>query len=426
MTRGAGISGSCIPLIFADRSEVLVAAFDTVQQTNQRHEVIDALRGFALIGVCMVNLASLTLYDFLDAIAKKSLPTSGFDAIAVPAIEWLVNVKFITIFSLLFGLGFALQLQRAASNGFAGWWQYLKRMLVLIIIGWIHAWFVWWGDILLTYAVVGLLLLPFRHVPDRALLISGIAIALLPPLVAPYVRPLLTGLFDEPALYARSLERFSSADWGDVLNANMAMSEWARLSNWALVCFVLGRFLLGYWAGRKGLQFATAENRPVLRRILCGALGLGIGAAALSYFQPAMLAAWPAMGTGAPRVLIRMLLRIAPLALGIAYAAGFALLFYRAAWARRLRVLAPFGRMALSNYVTQSFLGIALFYGVGFGIGPRFGMIGVLVACAFTVALQMWWSRVWLSHFTHGPLEWLWRWLTHGRRPRFRIDASTI
>lgn len=140
-----------------------MAAFDTVQRTNQRHEVIDALRGFALIGVCMVNLASLTLYDFLDASAKKSLPTSGFDAIAVPVVEWLVNVKFITIFSLLFGLGFALQMQRAASNGVAGWWQYLKRMLVLIIIGWIHAWFVWWGDILLTYAVVGLLLLPFRH-----------------------------------------------------------------------------------------------------------------------------------------------------------------------------------------------------------------------------------------------------------------------
>jgi uncharacterized protein len=93
---------------------------DVLQQTHRRHEVIDALRGFALIGVCMVNLASLTLYEFLDTTRKEALATSGFDAIAVPVVAWMVNVKFITIFSLLFGLGFALQLQRASSSGSAG------------------------------------------------------------------------------------------------------------------------------------------------------------------------------------------------------------------------------------------------------------------------------------------------------------------
>jgi uncharacterized protein len=82
--------------------------------------------------------------------------------------------------------------------------------------------------------------------------------------------------------------------------------------------------------------------------------------------------------------------------------------------------------MALTNYVTQSLMGIALFYGVGLGIGPRFGMIGVLVACASMVALQMWWSRAWLARFTHGPLEWVWRWFTQGSRPRFRIGEITV
>jgi uncharacterized protein len=267
-------------------------------------------------------------------------------------------------------------------------------------------------------------MLPFRHVSDRGLLKSGIAIALLPPVIAPFVRPLLAGLFDQPALYARALQSFSSSNWADALNANIALAEWARLSNWPLVCFVLGRFLLGYWAGRKGLHLITEENFPVLRRIFFVALGSGLAATALSHFEPAMLTAWPAVSTGIPRVLVRMLLRIGPLAMGIAYAAGFVLLFYRAAWARRLRVLAPFGRMALTNYVTQSLMGIALFYGVGLGVGPRFGMIGVLVACASMVALQMWWSRVWLAHFTHGPLEWVWRWFTQGSRPPVRVDAS--
>src|SRR5687768_13433523 len=111
-------------------------------QDFQRHDVIDALRGFALIGVCLVNLVSLSLYEFLDAPAKESLASFRFDSIAEQAMAWLVNIKFITIFSLLFGLGFALQMQRAASRDEDGVWRYVRRIAVLMAIGSIHAWFV--------------------------------------------------------------------------------------------------------------------------------------------------------------------------------------------------------------------------------------------------------------------------------------------
>ncbi|HEX2583788.1 MAG TPA: DUF418 domain-containing protein [Steroidobacteraceae bacterium] len=373
----------------------------------------------------MSNLAYLSLYEFLDATARGSLISSNFDAIATPIMEWVVNGKFITIFSLLFGLGFSLQIQRATLSGGAHLWQYLRRILVLMFMGWIHSWFIWWGDILLTYAVIGLLMIPFRHVSDRVLLICGVTIAVLPSLIGTYVRALLTTPPDDTVVYARALHGFSSGNLGDALSANIATAKWAR-ANWPLVFFILARFLLGYWAGRKDLFFATEQNYRTLRRIFYGALALSLAATTCSYVQSKIIAAYPAISTGTFKVLIRMMLRAGPLAIGIAYAVGFVLLFNRPAWASRLRVLVPFGRMALTNYLTQSLIGIVLFYGVGIGIGPRFGMISVCVACALTVALQIWWSQVWLSHFTQGPLEWVWRWLTYGRRPQFRMDKGTI
>jgi uncharacterized protein len=383
----------------------------------QRYELIDALRGFALAGVLMVNLASLTSYDLLTETARAALPSSGFDAIAAHAMELLVNIKFITLFSLLFGLGFALQLERAQARGRSGLWRYARRLLVLLGIGLVHSYFIWWGDILLTYAVVGLLMLPFARLPDRALLAAGFAIALLPPLLSPWVRTILPAMPTQADVYAVGLEAFASSSWMRTLDANVALANWARVSNWALVCFVLGRFLLGYWAGRRGLLQRPEQHLPLLARIFAWALAIGVAVTALSYLQASLRAAWPLLESDAAKVAIRVLLRIGPLSLGIAYACGFALLFCRPAWRRALRVLAPVGRMALTHYVAQSLVGVMLFYGIGFGIGPRWGMAGLLGAWSLIFAAQVLLSHAWLSRFRYGPLEWLWRWLTYGGRP---------
>lgn len=389
-----------------------------------RHDVIDALRGFALLGMCMVNLVSLSLYEFLDEAGKGALPTAGFDAFVAEAMTWLVNIKFITLFSLLFGLGFALQLERAQRRGQAGVGRYVRRLLVLLAIGTVHAWWAWWGDILFTYALVGLLMIPFRHASDRMLLVAGIAVALLPPLIAPLVKPLLPAVPAQAQMYAGALQAFASPSWPQAFAFNIQMSNWARVSNWALVCFVLGRFLLGYWAGRRGLLQSPGTHRLLLRRILASALIAWALSTVLGLVQAPLREAWPAIDVEPVKVAIRMLLRVGPLALGIAYAVGFVLLFLRAGWSRRLAVFAPLGRMALSNYLAQSVLGIALFYGVGLDLGCTSGLAGVLLAWIAIIALQLWWSRWWLARFAYGPAEWLWRWATYGQRPRMRLAAE--
>lgn len=390
---------------------------------GERYDLIDALRGFALLGVCLANLSPLSLYEFLDPKEQAALPTGGFDVVAQHVIEELVNIKFITIFSLLFGLGFAVQLERAQARGHGMVPGYVRRLLVLLAIGAIHAWFVWWGDILFTYALVGLLMLPLRHASNRLLLIVGLVVAMLPPLIAPAVRPLLPEFASQAQMYGRALEAFSGGSWVHAIEFNMQMSGWARLSNWALVCFVLGRFLLGYWAGRAGLLQEPERHLPLLWRILLGAVLAWLAATMLAQVQVTMRAAWPPIDIEPVKVAIRMLLRIGPLALGIAYAAGFALLYRRPAWEHRLRWLVPLGRMALTNYLAQSLIGIALFYGVGANLGPRYGMAGILVVCVLVLTVQVVWSRWWLHRFQYGPIEWLWRWATYGERPLMRRRA---
>ena len=259
---------------------------------RERHDLIDALRGFALGGVLMVNLVSFTLYEFLSDTARAALPTAGFDSIALQAMDLLVNVKFITLFSLLFGLGFSLQMERAEASG--GLARFVRRLLILLVIGLVHSYFIWWGDILLTYAVVGLLLVCFRNASDRTLLVAGLVIALLlPPLLSPWIREALGAWPKQAQVYVGALQAFSSQSPGAALRGNIDMANWARVSNWALVCFVLGRFLLGYWAGRRGLFQHPLRHKSLIARLFWGSLLAGIAMTILQFTQAGSARAVP-------------------------------------------------------------------------------------------------------------------------------------
>ncbi|MEP6906900.1 MAG: DUF418 domain-containing protein [Pseudoxanthomonas sp.] len=388
---------------------------------KERHDLIDALRGFALGGVLLVNLAYFSLYEYLPDPARAVLPTARFDAVALQVIELLVNIKFITLFSLLFGLGFSLQMDRTQATG--GLVRFMRRLLILLVIGVLHSWFVWWGDILLTYAVVGFLLICFRRVPDWLLLAGGLALALaVPPLVSPWMREVLADWPKQTEVYADALRTFSSTSLSTAFDGNTRLATWARISNWALVCFVLGRFLLGYWAGRRGLFQHPAQHRVLIARLFQGSLAIGIAMTVLQFAKGGLREQFAWLDNEPGKLVIRILLRAGPLALGIAYATGFALLFLQPAWQRRLQLLAPMGRMALTHYLSQSVLGIALFYGIGLGIGPRWGAAGCLLAWGAIFGLQVWASHWWLARFRSGPMEWAWRSLTYGRRQPFLLQ----
>jgi uncharacterized protein len=398
-------------------------AFSTSCLPEERFEAIDALRGFALAGVFLSNLAALSLFGMLPADTRAALPTAAFDTLAMQAIDLLIGGKFITIFSLLFGLGFAMQLKRAEARASGGLARYVRRLLVLLGIGAAHSYFVWWGDILLVYAVAGLALILFRGLSDRMLLGLGLTIALvLPLLAAPWIDSVFPSASPQEELYAWALQAFSAEDPFAALHANAALANWARIGNWPLACFVLGRFLLGYWAGRAELLQRPDQHLPSIRRIFAWSLGIGV-ALTLAYRNDAARLLMENADSGAGMDFTDVIDKSTALALGIAYATGFALLYRHLAWQRWLRLLAPVGRMALTHYLAQSVICVVLFYGVGLGVGPEWGVAAWLIVWAAFFALQIVLSHVWLARYRYGPMEWLWRWLTDGARPALRRYA---
>lgn len=378
---------------------------------GERHGLIDALRGFALAGVLLVNLGAFTLYDYLDPAARQALPTAGFDAVAGTLVRVLVENKSITLFSLLFGLGFSLQMERAAARGGDGLHLYLRRIAVLGLFGFAHCYLLWWGDILLVYALMALVLVLFRKAADRVLLGCGLFVALvLPPLLQPWIEAALAGQPGEEAMKAANLSAFASTSYLTALRQNAAFANWAWTSYWGIYAFVAGRFLLGAWAGRRRLLQQPAVHRVLLQRLCLGGLLAGSAITVLGEFLLPLGEHGPVA-----TFCIRVLLRIGSPALAIGYAAGFALLYLHAGWRRWLDVFAPVGRMALSNYLVQTIVCTTVFYGFGLGVGPRHGYAGWLLAWAVLFAVQIALSHWWLARFRFGPAEWLWRSLAYAR-----------
>ena len=381
----------------------------------QRLELLDTLRGFALAGVLLANLVALSLYPFLPAEQMRALPTAGFDRLLDPALGALVSGRFITLFSLLFGVGFAMQMQRAAGDPTARR-RYLRRLAALFAIGLLHAHLLWWGDVLRYYAVLGLLLLPLSRLPTGALAAIGTVLIVVPqPLIAHLFAGAGPPLAPQEQANAAALAAFSSVDWSTMWQGNRAFFDWWLPARWGIVLAVAGCMLIGVALGRSGALLDPSAHVRFWNRLLLAlpvGLALSLGLVLLEYGRLPGLDAWQA---GAGRALQRMLHHGATLLLGLGYMAGVVWLFGQPRGRPALQPLAPVGRMALSNYLAQTVVAVAVFYGVGLGLGPRFGLVGVGAAWVLLFAAQVAASRWWLARFRFGPAEWLWRSATYAR-----------
>ena len=378
----------------------------------ERIVVVDGLRGLALAGILCANSLYWSGWDFMS----EAQASARFGAEATRALsfwhKFLVDGKFYTIFSLLFGLGFALQLARLEARGADGLRVFRRRLLVLLGIGLVHLVLVWDGDILTLYALLGFLLPLFRRVSERTLL-AWAAGCLLVPLAAV---PLFEAMGWAPwrALFALAnaidpatrnpqpdlVALLQRPDWGSFFT--WRSTGWVfriemLLENWRLPK-VFGTMLLGMWAGRRLVAGTLLEDRRLLWGVLAAGLAIGVPASWLYAVTPnSGQNSWGSMIGTAP--------------LGFAYAAGFVL-----AWpAARLVLgwLAAPGRMALTNYLAQSLLGSAVYLGVGFRLAGRAPPLTVYAIAAAIFAAQVLWSHLWLARFAQGPMEWVWRRLTY-------------
>ncbi|QKK03051.1 MAG: DUF418 domain-containing protein [Pseudomonadota bacterium] len=397
---------------------------------NERHDVLDALRGFALFGIFLANIRFFSGWEFLGPEQRNVLAGSAFDLIDFLHLA-VIDGKFYTLFSFLFGLGFALQLARLEGRGAAATRIYLRRTSILLGIGLLHLFVFWVGDILAPYALLGFVLLAVRHWTDRTLLIVA-GLALLVP-IAGYALFWAFGVDQSLGLYNLAYAMMPPgaedpmvdlrlSDWSERLQSSFALGvlrfgylfdtwRWPKL-------FAI--MLLGLWAGRRLVRGELLGNT----RLLVGVLMIG-GLSGL--VAGPILAALDGIGFDRPHSLNGLYAVIAytfaVIPLGLAYAAGFVLLWRRASGS--LRLLAAPGRMALTNYLGQTLIGLTVFYGIGFdqaGQWPIQALIAFACAVYLTQAVL---SNLWLKAFQYGPLEWLWRALTYGSAPKLRRAMAT-
>lgn len=383
----------------------------------ERHERIqgmDALRGFALLGVLTINM-----FTFIGPFDRM------FDHWA--SWRWLqffvlmmVQGKFYCLFSWLFGMGFSVQLQRLEARGLQGNRLYRRRLAVLLCLGLAQGLLIWMGDILFSYAVLGFVLLTFRRRSDRVLWVSACVLIGFSTLFI-LREALLGGIHVQLSEgQAEAIRAYAQGPYAALFKVRLKQ----LLENYTLTLVgvgpqILGMFLLGAYVGRRGWLADPVAHRTSLKRMAFWGLGLGLPMNAV-YAAMMQKGGMPAPGHLLPLYAQLIFIPFGPL-LTLGMAAAFILVL--PTW-RALQALAPAGRMALTHYLTHSvvFTTVFSFWGTG-----TYGRIPTWWAPP--LALATWWLQVavspwWLRHFRMGPVEWVWRSLTYGKAQPFRSQEA--
>jgi uncharacterized protein len=390
-----------------------------------RIEVVDVLRGFSVLGILLMNMLSFSGY-------AQAQHLEGIHRVAMLAIRFVAQAKFYTLFSFLFGWGMAIQMARAERRGARFVRFYVRRLLILLLIGLVHAILIWDGDILVTYALLGFPLLLFRKRADRTLLIAVLICMLVPILLSTpglgeafgeaytqvtedlrqqVVAGYQAGVYTTGSYVAATLHRLKSLRLG-----------YAGAPYWATHIF--GMFLLGLLAGRRRIFESIPAHLPLIRKVLWCGLIVGVVfnlVFVCAFDSPALVpSSWYELATRGART-------IGGPALCLFYITALILVYQKGATETRffgknlVSPLAAVGRTALSNYLFQSLVCTLIFYGYGLGL---YGKLGPAVTLILTIAiyrLQVSLSHWWLSRYRFGPAEWLWRSLTYGRFQPMRV-----
>jgi len=389
---------------------------------------LDVLRGFALCGILLMNVRTMAMPE-----PAYFFPYTWGDMTGVNGFTWyltelLANSKFITLFSLLFGAGIVLMNDkaRAAGRGFAG--LHFRRMFYLLLFGLVHGYLLWEGDILVSYALCGLWVFLFRNRRPRTLIIWGLVILLIGSSIMCGVWVSSAGWPDEVlASFETGLAPTHEAQLDQVthmtggflsqmkhrLNATLSMH--LTVFPFYMVWRVGGTMLLGMALFKLG-WLTGAASRRTYRILVALALLVGIPVTywgimrqdaigwepIRSFFSTSLWGYWGSFA----------------IALGWL---GLVMLWCGSDKAVGLRDrFAALGRMALTNYIMQSVLGIMIFYGYGLALFGRIPHVGQLAFVIGVWVVQLLWSPWWLARFRFGPAEWLWRSLSYRKKQPFR------
>ena len=389
---------------------------------SERITSLDALRGFALLGILVINVRVFSM-------PEQTLlnPTVYGDFTGLNYWTWFVGhvfaqSKFITVFSALFGAGVLLFVESKEDKGQDAVRLHLRRTAVLIAIGLLHAYLLWYGDILVTYGLIGIFLLFVRDLDARRLAgLAGIFLLFVPAIelfaavsiggeaIAGQWLPAEAAIRDQVAAYR--------GGWLDQMSHRVGSSFQRQTSGLIGSSFwrVGGVMLLGMALYKKGALTGERSTAFYRRLVAGGVVGVGVVVAGVAYIEANDWSAGAALYW-------RQFNYVGSLLVAGGYV-GLVTLFVR--WRGEGLVtgaLAAVGRTAFTNYLLQTVAATTVFYGHGLGL---FGSVSRVEAMGIVVAIwavQVPLSVLWLRHFRFGPVEWVWRTLTYGEAQSMRLE----
>ena len=335
---------------------------------KKRINSIDALRGFALIGIMLLHC--MERFD-LTIIPEVASPFwQRVDTFVYEAMYSLFAGKSYAIFSFLFGLSFYMQMDSQAAKGYDFRARFVWRLVLLFIFGYING-LIYMGEFFIIYAVLGLFLVPLYKVPTKYLVVVMILLFLQIPAIVSFVTLLGNPTQNEPShlnvymnqLYATCAGIYAEGSFKDVLAFNVwngEVAKWLWTINNYRYLQLLGLFIAGMLVGRMEIHKSEEKMIRYSRLML---------PYSLAWFVVFYLIVWllPALGvTGfALSVGTTLFKTFANLGMMMLYICGFTLLYYNHGWQKGLDRIAPVGRMSVTNYMAQSMVGVCLFYGFG-------------------------------------------------------------
>lgn len=413
----------------------MTTAQPTIVTPKEKNRIvtIDALRGFALAGVALVHMVE----QYIAGPHPEGF-MEGVNGIPDLIIQGLITIfftgKFFALFSILFGLSFSIQMDSAENKGQKFGGRFIWRAALLFVIGYVHQLF-YRGDILTIYAVLAPFIIPFYRVSNKWLLITAGLIFLGIPRFLAFVlfgSEGVTGVHpmmdNNHELVKEYIETVSTGSIGDVffLNATYGMLTKIdfQISFFGRFFYTFGYFLIGLWLGKTGIFRNLSAYAKQIKNVMLwsiGALMLSFVFTAVSFAtapQPIDFSSWQfVFGIN--------FFDWVSISMSSIILCGFLMLYQRESWQKRLDFLAPYGRMALTNYFMQSVIGTFIFFGWGLGYIGKLGALTCFLLGIGIIVIQTLFSKYWLKKFRYGPLEWLWRCGTYLKWQPFRNIQAT-
>ncbi|MBM7659810.1 uncharacterized protein JOC85_000577 [Bacillus mesophilus] len=381
---------------------------------HERMQSIDVIRGFAILGIFLVNMSSFhspALY--LGTLDHES----ALDSWITSLIDIFAQASFYTLFSFLFGFGMIIFLDRAKAKGHSYKRLYMRRLIVLLVIGIIHATLIWHGDILITYALIGGILLLFYQASPKGLFITSLSILLVPAVLLSGLLLLLSIFSPENAQLPRNEmmieESFQHYKYGTFFEAtSQRVTDYFFVNNFESAFFLLisllPLFLLGAYVAKVNWFKNSKEHKKMIWVMWGISLVTAVPTKLLPYLTTKNVATeYIQDAIGGP-------------ALALFYATSIVLLMEKSFWHTILKPFSYVGRLSLSNYLLQSIICTTIFYGYGLGFYGEITYFQAFLLTIFIYISQVICSYIWLRYFVYGPIEWVWRSLTYGRVQPFK------